>query len=116
MVSNDLPAPPRAVPITNDGSKPAIWHLTATCRYWFGRIQLSLGKNGFALALCGTVLLATGLRVYALDHQSLWTDEIFSLTTTDPTLSLHEFWDRVLADTHPPIYYLLLRLWSTAFG
>jgi len=116
MISSDLPAPPRAVPITNDGSKPTIWHLTATCRYWFGRIQLSLGKNGFALALCGTVLLATGLRVYALDHQSLWTDEIFSLTTTDPTLSLHEFWDRVLADTHPPIYYLLLRLWSTAFG
>ena len=46
----------------------------------------------------------------------MWTDEIFSLMTTDPTLSLHEFWDRVLADTHPPIYYLLLRLWSTAVG
>jgi hypothetical protein len=67
-----------------------------------------LGKNGFALALCAIVLLAAGLRVYRLDYQSLWTDEIFSLMTTDPTLTLHQFWDLVLADTHPPIYYLVL--------
>src|SRR5216683_5151427 len=116
MISSDLPAPPRAVPITNDGSKPAIWRLTATCRCWFARIRLSLGKNGFALVLCGIVLLAAGLRVYALDHQSLWTDEIFSLMTTDPALTLHQFWDLVLADTHPPIYYLVLHLSSTVFG
>ena len=107
---------PWAVPITNDGSKPAIWRLTATCLYWFGRIWLSLDKNGFALALCAIVLIAVGLRAYALDYQSVWTDEIFSLMTTDPTLKFHEFWDRVLTDTHPPIYYLLLRLWSTAVG
>src|SRR5438270_12838135 len=67
-------------------------------------------------ALCCIVLLAAGLRFYALDHQSLWTDEIFSLMTTDPALTLHQFWDLVLADTHPPIYYLVLRLSSAAFG
>ena len=82
----------------------------------FGRIRPSLGTHGFALALCTTVLLAGALRVYELDYQSLWSDEIFSLITADPMLSLREFWDRVLADTHPPIYYLLLRLWSSAFG
>jgi len=42
--------------------------------------------------------------------QSLWSDEAFSLMTTDPTLSLPQFWDRVLADTHPPSYYLIIRL------
>ncbi len=68
------------------------------------------------MGLCLVVLIGAGLRVYALDHQSLWTDEIFSLTTTDPTLPFRQFWDRLLADTHPPIYYLLLRLSSTAFG
>ena len=62
------------------------------------------------------MLLAAGLRVYVLDHQSLWADEIFSLTTTDPALPFRQFWDRVIADTHPPVYYLLLRLSSTAFG
>ena len=81
-----------------------------------GGIRLSLGALGFAPALCVIVLLAAALRMYALDYQSLWSDEIFSLITTDPTLPLREFWDRVLADTHPPIYYLLLRLWSSAFG
>jgi hypothetical protein len=92
------PLPPRAVPI------------------WFGRIRLSLSNKGLVLALCGIVLVAVGLRAYALDYQSLWTDEIFSLMTTDPTLTFHQFWDLVLADTHPPIYYLVLRLSSAAFG
>ncbi len=67
-----------------------------------GRIRHLPGKTGFALALCAIVLLAARLRVYRLDYQSLWTDEIFSLMTTDPTLTLHQFWDLVLADTHPP--------------
>jgi uncharacterized membrane protein len=35
---------------------------------------------------------------------------------TDPTLPFRQFWDRVLADTHPPIYYLVLRWSSSAFG
>ena len=81
-----------------------------------GQIRLSLGAHGVALALCAIVLLAGALRVYELDYQSLWSDEVISLKTTDPTLSFREFWDRVLADTHPPIYYLLLRLSSSVFG
>jgi Dolichyl-phosphate-mannose-protein mannosyltransferase len=84
--------------------------------YWFGRVRFWLAKSGFTLALAGVVLVGAGLRVYALGFQSFWTDEIFSLITTDPTLTFHEFWDRVVADTHPPIYYLLLRLSSTMFG
>lgn len=79
-------------------------------------MRLFLARNGFALGLCGVVLLAAGLRIDALDYQSLWSDETFSLMTTDPTLSFPQFWDRVLADTHPPIYYLILRLSSTVFG
>jgi uncharacterized membrane protein len=35
---------------------------------------------------------------------------------TDPALPFRQFWDRVLADTHPPIYYLVLRWSSSAFG
>jgi uncharacterized membrane protein len=54
--------------------------------------------------------------VHGLHYQSLWTDEISSLRLTDPTLTFREFWDRVLADTHPPIYYLVLHLSSAVFG
>ena len=75
-----------------------------------------LGAHGFALALCTTVLVPSALRVYKLDYQSLWSDEIFSLMITDPTLPFSQFWDRVLADTHPPIYYLVVRWSSLAFG
>lgn len=79
-------------------------------------LRLPLGKNTVPLALGAIVVLGAGLRVYALDYQSLWSDEIFSLTTADPTLTFGQFWDRVLADTQPPIYYLLLRFWLKVFG
>jgi uncharacterized membrane protein len=96
-------------------AKPAIWRLTATGRL-LERLSHSLGENGFALALCAIVSIAVGLRAYKLDFQSVWADEIFSLTIADPKLTFHEFWDRVLADTQPPVYYMLLRLCSKAFG
>src|SRR5437868_9587079 len=75
-----------------------------------------LGRNGLAIGLCAVVVLGAGLRAYALDFQSLWADEIVSLTIPDPTLPFRQFWDRLLADTHPPIYYLFLRWSSLAFG
>src|SRR5438876_10922827 len=89
---------------------------TATSARGLGRLRLALGKNSLPLALCAIILLGAGLRVYALDYQSLWADEIFLLITTDPALTFGQYWDRVLADTHPPLYYLVLRLWSALFG
>ena len=83
---------------------------------WEDQTGLRLGRNGLAMGLCIVVVLGAGLRAYALDFQSLWTDEISSLMITDPTLPFRQFWDRVLADTHPPIYYLVLRWSSSAFG
>ena len=83
---------------------------------WEDQTGLRLGRNGLAMALCIVVVFGAGLRAYALDFQSLWTDEISSLMITDPTLPFRQFWDRVLADTHPPIYYLVLRWSSSAFG
>jgi uncharacterized membrane protein len=107
--------PPSVVSEAGVAFEPAIWRVTPTFLYWSGRIRAWL-TSGFALGLGGIVLLGAGLRVYALGYQSFWTDEIFSLITTDPTLTFGEFWDRVLADTHPPIYYLLLRLSSAILG
>jgi mannosyltransferase len=67
-------------------------------------------------AATGVTLLAAALRVYRIDWQSVWVDEIYSLIVTDPSRPLEEFWERVLADVHPPLYYVLLRVWSAAFG
>ncbi len=62
------------------------------------------------------LLLAAAVRAYGLTRQSAWADEITTLFITDPTLSFAQFWDAVLSDTHPPLYYLLMREWSAAFG
>ncbi len=100
----------------SDREMGRLWRLTAIGLDRLGRTRPWLSTHGFALALCATVLIAGAVRVYKLDYQSLWSDEIFSLITTDPNLSVSEFWARVRADTHPPIYYLLLRLSSSVFG
>jgi uncharacterized membrane protein len=75
-----------------------------------------LSDNSYWVALGAAILLGTALRIHHLAYESLWTDEIFSLLTTDPALQFHEFWTRVTADTHPPLYYLILRWWLKAFG
>jgi uncharacterized membrane protein len=101
--------PPRAAVIPDK-------HLPGIAIHGSERWRISLSKNGVPLALCAIILLGAGLRVYALDYQSLWADEVFSLMATDPALILGEFWDRLLVDTHPPIYSLVLRWSSTLFG
>jgi uncharacterized membrane protein len=98
------------------GRSVIIWRLVEGGLDRFGRARTWLRAQGCAAALCAVVLCAGALRLYALEYQSLWSDEIFSLIVADPTLTFREFWDRVLADTHPPIYYLVLRLWSSLFG
>ena len=83
---------------------------------WEDQTGRWLDRNGLAIGLFAVIALGAGLRAYALDFQSLWADEIFSLTITDPTLPFNQFWDRVLADTHPPVYYMVLRWSSFTFG
>lgn len=61
------------------------------------------------LSLLLAVLVAFGLRVYALDGQGLWGDEGFT------TYVIGQAWLRVLTpglDTHPPLYYALLKAWA----
>jgi hypothetical protein len=68
------------------------------------------------IATSGLLLLGTALRLYGLDRQSAWADEITTLLITDPALTFAQFWHLVLSDVHPPLYYLLLRSWSAVLG
>ncbi|HEY8667200.1 MAG TPA: glycosyltransferase family 39 protein [Tepidisphaeraceae bacterium] len=85
------------------------------------------------------LLVAAALRVYRVDSQSLWMDELFSmecssgyaprtalqssgmaLTRLDPT-SLGNSWWQVWTsvareENQPPLYFLVLRLWRDIFG
>lgn len=67
-------------------------------------------------AILAVLMLATALRVHGLVRQSAWADEITTLVIADPGHSFGQFWNLVLSDTHPPLFYLLMRWWSAAFG
>ncbi len=69
-----------------------------------------------AVAILVVLMLATALRANGLVRQSAWADEITTLLIADPSHSFGQFWDLVLSDTHPPLFYLLMRWWSAAFG
>jgi hypothetical protein len=66
----------------------------------------------FALLLI--LLLATGLRLYRIDAQSLWYDEGASLRYAERTPA--EIWRNTAADIHPPAYYVVLSGWVRIFG
>lgn len=93
-------------------------------------------------ALLGLVLLlGAGLRVFELGAQGFWLDELFALENSTgrgfshltlpvgvvmakpPSLTSiaggrpwWTIWTSLSNDTHPPLHFMLLRLWREAFG
>lgn len=60
------------------------------------------------------VVVALGLRLYGLGDKNVWLDESASWSLVSmPTGALLE---RAAADVHPPLYYLALKVWVSAFG
>lgn len=73
-------------------------------------------KDKSTLILILIIILLGGiLRVTKLDYQSLWNDELSSLTRVDES-SLREVIEASKEDVHPALYYSLLYLWQSAFG
>ena len=72
------------------------------------RVNVRLSRA--AWLLLGVTLAGAILRVYLLGDKSIWLDEAFSIALSrrslDDLLRL-----TVLADTHPPLYYILLKYW-----
>ena len=91
--------------------------------------------------LLGVLCVAAALRFYALDRAPLWTDELFSLQSSwgrgfhvetlpreavldpapDPTRlagagPIREIYSTQQSDTHPPLFFILLRMFREAFG
>lgn len=64
--------------------------------------------------LLATVVLAIALRRPGVTSRSLWFDEAFSWRLSrSPVLETIE---RSARDNHPPLYFLLLKLWCVALG
>lgn len=69
-----------------------------------------------ALLLLSVIMTAAiVLRTYRITDRSFWFDEAFSYTLTEE-FSWLEMLDRIGRDVHPPLYYMVLRLWEGLFG
>jgi mannosyltransferase len=66
------------------------------------------------LILSLALLLALALRFYRIEAQSLWYDEGNSARLAERSIRL--IIEGAAGDIHPPLYYLLLKLWRSAFG
>lgn len=67
-----------------------------------------------SIVLMVTLLLAFFLLSIQLDAKSLWVDELFTARTAEAPLT--RIPTMVAADLHPPLYFLLIRLWAEVAG
>jgi mannosyltransferase len=81
-------------------------------KIWFHTI--SKLKTGIFLLLI--LLLAAALRLYGLQIQSLWNDELFSLWISSFGNLKEVFIEGILPDTHPPAYQVILYFVIKLFG
>ena len=67
------------------------------------------------LAVAGITVVALALRLYRIDHQSLWYDESFSVLAS--LASLPDLMQQLIQDfVHPPLHYVVLHALGHAFG
>src|SRR5258706_14897451 len=65
--------------------------------------------------LAGIILLGAGLRLYHLDYQSLWLDELHSIIPTDPSNSLSSIIEYSKTD-QPPLFFIYIHYAFSLFG
>lgn len=63
------------------------------------------------------LLVGAAFRLYKLDYQSIWIDEICSFKEADPNMSVYQIYTFVKnLDPHPPFYYISLHFVFLIFG
>lgn len=73
-----------------------------------GRSADAAALRGFWLWVLLIAGLAMALRLWRLDFQSYWYDELFSAHVSAPDNPLRSVIDQTIADVHPPLYQVLL--------
>lgn len=71
-------------------------------------------KNKYLLLILS---IAAFLRIYHLDFQSLWMDEIYTMNVSSPSLTFSQFHNEmILREGFPYLYFLLLKTMYFFFG
>lgn len=75
-------------------------------------VKLNLTKSSIFLIMI--ILAGSILRLYDIAAISLWHDEAFSALLI--RYPFGEMINRIILDVHPPLYYILLRVWDIILG
>src|SRR3972149_1572681 len=67
------------------------------------------------LLLIGVLGVGAGLRMYLISERSMWFDEASAFTSIGE-FGWGEMIERCGRNVHPPLYYIVLRLWAACFG
>lgn len=63
------------------------------------------------------LIIGTFLRLFHLDFQSVWLDEVHTLNESNPKLSFQEVHETLLiAEPHPPLYFFIMNVFFNLFG
>jgi mannosyltransferase len=74
----------------------------------------SWAARNWRVTMSLVLLAAMGLRLFHLAAESLWIDEGFTAYLV--TLPTPKLFAGLISDRHPPLYFLLLKLWTTFTG
>lgn len=76
--------------------------------------KLTINSNYLLLIIIGVSVI---LRFYHIDYQSVWLDEICSITEANPALKWSDLEATLLvSDPHPQLYFVLLKSFFLVFG
>lgn len=70
----------------------------------------------FNLALISILCLSAFLRIYHLDFQSLWIDEVNTMVQARPDQSFMDTYRGLSMDLQPPLYFYILKYFFCLFG
>ena len=77
--------------------------------------SLAIPRPNAVTILAGVLAVASGLRLAALGHNSVWFDEAYMILVAQR--GWHDIFTSLrLDDAHPPLYYLLMRAWIRFAG
>jgi uncharacterized membrane protein len=82
------------------------------------------GKKGFLvkgdalqhIVLVAIIVLAVLSRLYNLTFQSLWLDELYTMSIADPGHSIKDIMAYIKTDFHPPLHYIIAHLFFKIVG
>jgi mannosyltransferase len=63
------------------------------------------------ILLLAILILGFVLRIIHLSSQSLWLDELQTAASCLPSVTMERFWVIYTHDPHPPLYYLIQKIW-----